>query len=86
MEKISRVFLVHFVKKYKWLDFCLPELEALADLNGVNMSNLYHESNPKTTIDVKQSPCIYVNLPNEEVARSIQSRSILIKEIINPLS
>ena len=86
MEKISRVFLVHFVKKYKWLDFCLPELEALADLNGVNMKTLYHERNPKPSIDVKLSPMVYVNLPNEEVARSIVARSVLIKEIINPLS
>ena len=31
MEK-TRVFLVHFVKKFKYLDFCLPELEALADM------------------------------------------------------
>jgi hypothetical protein len=50
------------------------------------MKTLYHERNPKPSIDVKLSPMVYVNLPNEEVARSIVARSVLIKEIINPLS
>ena len=70
MEKY-RVFLVHFVKKYKWLDFCLPELEALADMNGISVQNLYNERNPRNTLDVGKSPLVYINLPNEQVAQRI---------------
>lgn len=77
---------MHFLKKWKYLDFCLPELEALAEMNGVNLANLYHEKTPKEQIDIKKTPFVYVNLPNEEVARRIQGRSILIKEVINVLS
>lgn len=47
MESKSRTFLVHFFKKFKYLDFCLPELESLADLNGVKTVNLYDERNPR---------------------------------------
>lgn len=47
MEAQSKVFLVHFLKKWKYLDFCLPELESLAGLFGVKASTLYHEKNPK---------------------------------------
>lgn len=32
------------------------------------------------------SPCVYVNLPDEQTARRIQERSVLIKEIINVFS
>jgi hypothetical protein len=35
MEQKSRVFLVHFLKKWKYLDFCIPELVSLADMFGV---------------------------------------------------
>lgn len=77
---------MHFFKKWKYLDFCLPELEALADMFGVKPSALYHERNPVGTIDIQKSPCVYVNLPNEQVAKKIVERSVLINEIINVLS
>lgn len=86
MEKTSKVFLVHFLKKWKYLDFCLPELEALADMHGVPPNALYHEKNPRECLDIKKSPMVYVHLPSESVAREISSRSVLIKEIINVLS
>lgn len=38
---------MHFLKKWKYLDFCLPELEALAEMNGVKLADLYHEKTPK---------------------------------------
>ena len=83
MEKSSRVFLVHFFKKFKYLDFCLPELESLAEINGIHAKDLYNNKTPKQNFDIKDNPCIYVNLPSEEVAKNIVKRSILIKEIID---
>lgn len=71
MEKTSKVFLVHFLKKWKYLDFCLPELEALADMHGVPPCALYHAQNPRSLIDIKKSPMVYVNLPSEGVAQQI---------------
>jgi hypothetical protein len=69
MEKTSKVFLVHFLKKWKYLDFCLPELEALADMHGVPPQDLYHPKNPKSSLDIKKSQMVYVNLPSEGVAK-----------------
>ena len=43
-----RVYLCHFLKKGKYLDFCLNELEALADMRGVLPSNLYAEKRPES--------------------------------------
>ena len=60
--------MVHFFKKHKYLDFCLNELEALADMGGVNIGGIYHERNPRDKININISPCIYVNLPNAKVA------------------
>ena len=71
MEKTSKVFLVHFLKKFKYISFCLPELEALADMHGVSPLDLYHERNPRSSIDIDKSNMVYVNLPNEKVAREI---------------
>ena len=80
------MFLVHFLKKWKHLDFCLPELEALSELFGVPTADLYNERTPKESMDIKASPYVYVNLPNELLARQIQERSVLIKEILSVLS
>jgi len=67
MDK-TNTYLVHFFKKWKYLDFCLPELESLASMFGTNIETLYDARNPKDKIDIKVSPCIYVNLPNDKVA------------------
>lgn len=85
MDK-TQTYLVHFFKKWKYLDFCLPEFESLATMYGANLDTLYDKRNEKASIDVKVSPCIYVNLPNDKVAGQIQARSVMIKEIINVLS
>ena len=29
---MNRTYMVHFIKKFKYLDFCLPELESLASI------------------------------------------------------
>ena len=80
------MFLVHFLKKWKYLDFCLPELESLAGMCGVNPVSLYNEKTPKAKVDIKKSPYVYVNLPSVEAAKQIQSRSVLIGEILNVFS
>jgi hypothetical protein len=85
MEKTQR-YLVHFFKKWKYLDFCIPELESLAEMYGADIHSLYDKANPKSELDMKRSTCIYVNLPSDEVAKQIQARSIMIKEILHPFS
>ena len=75
------VYLVHFRKHMQHIDFCLQELEALANLNGVTVDKLYAQD--PSNIDVKVNPTVYVNLPSVEICKSIVSRSILIKEIID---
>ena len=82
METTQR-YLVHFFKKFKYLDFCLNELEALARMFGTDLATLYHHSNPRPTLDMNRSTMVYVNLPNDHVAQKIQERSVLIKEILN---
>ena len=65
MDKTQK-YLVHFTKKWKYLDFCLPELESLAELFGTNLTTLYDEStNPKSQIDILKNSCIYVHLPSD---------------------
>lgn len=80
--KLSQSYLVHFIKKYKYLDFCLNELESLADMHGIKRDKLFVQ--PKETLtNIYKNPLVYVNLPSEEVANKIVKRSILIKEIID---
>ena len=85
MDK-TNVYLVHFFKKWKYLDFCLAEFESLATMFGADLKTLYHVKNPKDKIDIKISPCVYVNLPSDECARKIVQRSVLIKEVLTVLS
>ena len=78
-----KTYLVHFRKQWKYLDFCLQELEALADLFGqVNPKDLYLDD-PRGSFDPKVNPTTFIRLPSDEVARQIVGRSILIKEIID---
>lgn len=54
---------------------------------GADVKSLYDEAvNPRASIDMKKSTLVYVNLPSDEVARQIQSRSIMIKEILDVYS
>ncbi|XP_065850098.1 uncharacterized protein [Euphorbia lathyris] len=62
---------------HRLLDYRKPEVEALAQLFGVSDSlewklPLYHHPD---------SPFHFVNLPNEDLARNIANRSILVKGI-----
>ena len=73
MEAInkSRVYLVHFIKKMKYLDFCIPELEALAEIQGVKPNNLYLGNVPRSGEEIQKTPYVYVNLPNEQAVQQI---------------
>lgn len=77
----SSKYLVHFLKKHQFLDFCLNELESLSEMYGVKRGELFCQ--PKETFNPKKNPTVYVNLPSEDVAKQIVSRSILIKEIFD---
>lgn len=79
---LSQRYLVHFIKKFKYLDFCLNELESLADLHGVKRHQLFTESKEFLT-NIQKNPLVFVNLPSEDIATKIVKRSILIKEIID---
>lgn len=50
-------------------------------MHGVKRGELF--CSPKENFNPKTNPTIYVNLPSEEVANRIVSRSILIKEILD---
>ena len=80
------MFLIHFFKKQKLLDFCCQELEALSELLGADLSTLYHQDNPRESINIDKKPYVYVNFPSLKVAQEIQKRSILIKQIIDVFS
>ena len=67
MDKTHR-YLVHFFKKFKYLDFAIPEFESLAEIHGTNMASLYDPVNPKNSLNIKDNNCIYVNLPSDKVA------------------
>ena len=56
-------------------------MEALANLNGIPVNELYAEDPTKINLNI--NPTVYVNLPNTEICKKIVSRSILIKEIID---
>lgn len=51
---------------------------------GVRKENLYAQ--PRDGLNINHSPVVYVNLPSTQVANSIMSRSILIKEILDVFS
>ena len=63
----SHVYLVHFRKSWQYIDFCLQELEALANLHEVTAEKLYAQD--KNSIDLKVNPTVYVNLPSADVCR-----------------
>ncbi len=94
VEAASKRVLVHFIKKFKYLDFCLPEFESLVNLycyQGKHPSfrslrdQLYCQ--PRDTINVQKHPCVYVNMPcNIEIMDKIVKRSILVKEVIDVIS
>jgi hypothetical protein len=88
--------LVHFIKKFKYLDFCLPEFESLVSMycypSALHRPTFYALRDqiycqPRDTINVMRHPCVYVNLPGGlAFADKIVKRSILIKEVIDVIS
>ncbi|KAL4892164.1 SIR2-domain-containing protein [Aspergillus ambiguus] len=67
---ISRTYLIRFAQAHE--TFRRPELEALADLTGVDLEILSYEDS---------SPYCIVKLQSEEDARALITRSILAKDI-----
>ena len=61
------MYLVHFRKEWKWLDFACQELESLALMHGITKERLY--VNDPAQIDIKNNSNVYVNLPGDEVCR-----------------
>eukprot|EP00347_Sterkiella_histriomuscorum_P019828 403340145 len=76
----SRIYVVHFIKKQKYIDFAKNELEALAEMFGVKTQELYVY--PEKVINIDIDPMIYVYLPSEEIAKNIVKRSVMIQEIL----
>ncbi len=60
VEGASKRYLVHFIKKFKYIDFCLPEFESLVNMyyHGGKLpittlrQNLYCQ--PRDTINIKK--------------------------------
>lgn len=97
----TKKYLVHFIKKFKYLDFCLPEFESLVTLYCPGALGSWAVGKPfpcyrtlrerlycrpYSNADIAKHPMAYVNLPSAEVADRIVKRSILIKEVIDVIS
>jgi len=64
------------------LDFCFGELEALAGIAKVPLSDLYGVTGgQRPKINLEKTPYVRVYLPSEECVKEIVMRSILIKDI-----
>ena len=68
--------IIHFFQERDWVEFRILELDALLQLNGVDVASAYNKS--EYDID---NPNLRITLPSEEVAVNICKRSILIKHI-----
>ncbi len=68
--------IIQFTFDRDWIEFRLLELDALLQLNGVDVDSAYNKD--EYHID---NPSLRITLPNEEVAINICQRSILIKHI-----
>ncbi|KAF4654757.1 tRNA methyltransferase 11 [Perkinsus chesapeaki] len=84
------VYLVWFIHHNSYYNLRFHELEALAELCGdVPKESLYavnddmkaSPTHPPTAL--VESPWVYVRLPNDEVAKSIAERSVLVKAILS---
>ncbi|CDW74335.1 trna (guanine-n2)-methyltransferase homolog [Stylonychia lemnae] len=56
-ESKGSLYLVHFIKKYKYLDFVLNELESIAEIFGVSKENLYQQS--RDSINIHKNPLVF---------------------------
>ncbi|KAF4750582.1 tRNA methyltransferase 11 [Perkinsus olseni] len=84
------VYLVWFIHHNSYYNLRFHELEALADLCGnVSKESLYAvEEDMKATpthppTALVESPWVYVRLPNDEVAKAIAERAVLVKAILS---
>ncbi|KAK8797289.1 hypothetical protein WA158_004497 [Blastocystis sp. Blastoise] len=68
------MYLIHFSHSY--LEHRLPELDSLLVLNGLKRDDVYNinDYNP-------EYPFLKIKLPNDEVAKRIADRAVLIKGI-----
>lgn len=97
----TKKYLVHFIKKFKYLDFCLPEIESLVTMYCPGALGSWAPGTPypclntlrerlycipRDQINIAKHPLAYVNLPSEAIANQIVKRSILIKEVIDVIS
>ena len=84
VESQYKVYLVNFRLHRQHLDFALQELESLAELNQVDLKQLYvHDPVAK---NLEADPTVWVRLPGDEVCKEILKRAIMIKEIIDVFS
>lgn len=73
---MSMKCIVHFYAD--WLDFRLAEFDALLRLFGVQPSTAYDQQNCPLS---NQQHFMFVELPNDNVAKSICNRAVLVKSI-----
>lgn len=84
VESQYKVYLVNFRLHRQHLDFALQELESLAELNQVDLKQLYlHDPAGK---NLEADPTVWVRLPGDAVCKEILRRAIMIKEIIDVFS
>ena len=65
---------IQFANDSRWIKFRYAELDGLLRMNGVDPTEAYSKPD-----DSEVTPFLILELPNEEVAKRICSRSILIK-------
>jgi hypothetical protein len=98
----TKKYLVHFIKKFKYLDFCLPELESLASIFIPGALGAWPPGrkypcyvtlrerlycSPREDISIARHPMAYVNLPEDPAfIDRIVKRSILVKEVVDVIS
>ena len=85
-------FLICFKVYQPYETFCIPEFKALISPYNLELTDVfkYEITDPKifehsyliTKDKFKNYPFVYVELPNEEIVKSICQRTILIEKII----
>jgi tRNA (guanine10-N2)-methyltransferase len=68
--------LLHFYQDHEWKNFRFLELDALLQLNNVDVNTAYDRNKYNCA-----SPYLHITLPSEAVAVAICNRSVLIKHI-----
>jgi hypothetical protein len=64
------------------MDFAIPELEALAELNGATQifDPDFKRKDKKEMLD---KPYVWCQLPSHDTARAIMTRAILVKDVLD---